>query len=221
MKKTNYLWSIMTIMFVAILSFGLTACGDDEKDDMLVGENDIVGPSEYPPQTLFEEPFISWGTYRSSVKSTMSSRGYELMTDKKDSNGEYYLQYKPKYKEYFSEYDFKSLKLNEVYIVIKRSVVQLDAVRNYLQNSMGYDYLTETTDNGYTYYYYQKPNTKTVAAAYNTTFSNEDMVFVEYFEYNPSARESDIDEEPTRDVIFEGSLSKPERNLAQRAFFKR
>lgn len=37
MKKKDYLWSLLTLVMVAMLSLGLSSCGDDDDDDVASG----------------------------------------------------------------------------------------------------------------------------------------------------------------------------------------
>jgi hypothetical protein len=41
MNKKNYLWSLLTIMMLAVLSVGFVSCGDDD-DDEITGGSELV-----------------------------------------------------------------------------------------------------------------------------------------------------------------------------------
>ena len=42
MKKKDYLWSLLTLVMLAMLSLGLSSCGDDDDDDDVTSGSELV-----------------------------------------------------------------------------------------------------------------------------------------------------------------------------------
>jgi len=211
MKKASYYWGLLTMVLVAALSVALVSCGDDDDDeaeDKYFGINDKGGGDT--PVMLFEEPFVSWGTYRTTAKSTIVGRGYEYWKDN-TYNGYYFQYYKGKYKEDQSVYVYTSYKLTDVYFYFVASTVSLSTLKNYLTGTLGYTYLsTGNYDTGEQYWCYQMPSQKSNVYVTTGTF-NDGTATVElyYFDPNADAREYTFDDEG----VTRGSgraLAKPE-----------
>lgn len=91
---------------------------------------------------LYEEPFIAWGTQRSSVISTMNTRGYTLYSNDALANGAP-LTYVGKYEEIMSIYAFNSaMKLEDIVFYFDASVVSVSEMDKYLKNK-SYEYMGE------------------------------------------------------------------------------
>lgn len=98
--------------------------------------------------TLFEAPYTNWSASPTLVKSTMSSRGYTLETDKTTSTGGY-LGYSGKYKEILSMYSFNSNnKLEQIDILLLASTATVSDTREYLTSELKYTYVNTTSSGG-------------------------------------------------------------------------
>ena len=91
--------------------------------------------------TYFEEPYITWGASKSTVKTNMSNRGYSILQESSQATDNYYIVYYGKYKELYSMYLFNSsIKLSQVGIIFNASDASVNDLRNYLTSSLGYTY---------------------------------------------------------------------------------
>ena len=132
--------------------------------------NEIIG------NQLFEEPYLSWGTARSNVASTMQERGYILYTEKNTASDRYYLCYNGKYEELTSLYYFDSNKrLEEVSIAFLKSNCSIDELMEYLSSTLSYTYIGTNTSK--TSYYFLTKDKKSYAIVGNM---GDDYVTISY-----------------------------------------
>ena len=53
MKKKDFYWSLLSIIMMALLSVGISACGDDEEDPTLTVDKQTVSFSQNLESLLF------------------------------------------------------------------------------------------------------------------------------------------------------------------------
>ena len=135
-------------------------------------------------KTLFEEPYVSWGTARSVVKSAMSNRGYNLQTESLNADDNYYLVYDRKYKEQYSMYLFdESLKLARCILPFQSSVVSVDEAREFLSSSMNYTFMG--TNSAKTQFFYLTQDKKSYAVVESMSTNNGGTITViRYMSYD-------------------------------------
>lgn len=132
---------------------------------------------------LYEEPYIVWGTARSTVKSKVSNMGYTLAGESTSASNGYYLAYKGKNKEIQNEYYFNSQQqLSEVDVIFLASDVSLDDARNYLASDMSYTF--KGTNSAKTQFFYLTPDGNSYAIAYNATIDNTIYTIVFYVSFD-------------------------------------
>lgn len=134
---------------------------------------------------LFEEPFITWGTQRTNVMSTMKTKGYTLYSNDATADSAP-LTYDGKYEEVMSIYRFNSsLRLNTIQFYFDAAKVSVSQMETYLQNNMSYEYMGQS--NGITLY--ASESTKSVVAVAKREVNSEiSVVIVEYID--PSTLQS-------------------------------
>lgn len=213
MKKTSYLFALMV---ATVLSLGFASCGDDDADDYAdeyeSGRNNGGNGGNGGQQTVyFEEPFISWGTYASSVKTTMKSHGYTFWKED-SSNGNLKYYFHGKYLEDQSYYLFTSRRLYRIYFLFEVEKATIQNIKQYLGSTLGYTDLGEDNFNdGTRFYLYETPNKKSWAFVYSGKFSDGSgmtaVLYVDPTSLNSSARQNDIDDDITRGAGL--GLAKP------------
>jgi hypothetical protein len=111
---------------------------------------------------LFDEPYLNWGASRSTVRSVVLNRGYELFNESNEASEDYYLMYNGKKKELFSVYEFNSrIELNNVRMFILDSVASINDIRSYLTSSLSYTFMG--TNSAKTQYFHLSPDGKSFA----------------------------------------------------------
>lgn len=87
MRSRKYLWNLLTLLMVAMLSVNLTACGDDDDDDTPTIVSPVVGSwkTSYYTSSFGADLYLgSDGTVRLSITNngkTSASKGtYETTT---------------------------------------------------------------------------------------------------------------------------------------------
>ena len=132
---------------------------------------------------LFEEPYITWGTARSTVKSAVTSLGYTLQAESTLGANNYYLVYKGKHKENLNMYLFDaSQNLSQVNVIFLASEVSLDDARDFLSSKLSYTFKGTNSSKGQ--HFYLTPDGKSYAVAYSTTINNVDYTYVVYVSYS-------------------------------------
>ena len=120
---------------------------------------------------LYEEPYIKWGTARSTVKNSVSSMGYSLWSESTQASNSYYLVYMPKHKEAYTQYLFNSSQtLEMVAVLFGSSVASVNDLRNYLSGSLSYTY--KGTDTAGDQFFYLTKDGKSYAVVRTTILSD-------------------------------------------------
>lgn len=131
-------------------------------------------------ETIFEEPYVVWGTSRTVVKSQMAELGYVLDQESNQASEYYLLIYGGKHKEMMTACFFDDQKcLDQVYQAFYASTVAIDEIRNYLTSNLLYEYFG--SNNANTQHYYLSKDGKTIAIVESDTLSNgQEVVYVTY-----------------------------------------
>lgn len=187
----QYLTSELGYIYVTSINGTDGYVSKDEKTVVLVSSQSVSGqdltvvtfadPNQVSDQTLFEAPYTVWGAARSTVKSTMSSRGYTLADESTSASDNYYLGYEGKYQELASMYMFDTnIKLSQVAVLLEQSVASVDEVGDYLTSELGYTYLSASGGSkGYVSSDYE-----TLVAVSTQTVSNQVITVVTFIDVN-------------------------------------
>lgn len=90
---------------------------------------------------FYEEPYTTWGTSRSIVRSTVLNSGYTIMAESSKSSDYYYLVLNPKNKEVYTEYLFdSSKKLARSSVYFDTSVASIDDLRTYVSSTLSHSF---------------------------------------------------------------------------------
>lgn len=135
---------------------------------------------------LYEEPFIPWGTARTTVKSLMAQSGYTLYSDNDSYTSNYALTYYGKYDEVISMYLFdSSRKLEQISFAFDASTTSLLDVKDYVENTLGYIYVQE---NSGTYYYITSDYSSYVVIEEESMGNGASAIYLAYI--NPGSSSS-------------------------------
>jgi|GEM_PF-1479147 len=117
---------------------------------------------------LYEEPYVTWGTARSTVKNAVKNLGYSLIGESTTASDYYYLMYLGKHKELYNLYIFdSSQKLDQVSVEFSGSSVSVTEARDYLTSKLSYTY--KGTNSAKTQFFHLSPDGKSYAVVYSYT----------------------------------------------------
>lgn len=71
--KTNILYKVMMLAMMAVVVMTFTACGGDDDEE--------IAPPVKPNGYTYVEPYLKWGSLKTDVKTSMTSSGWNLVTD--------------------------------------------------------------------------------------------------------------------------------------------
>lgn len=133
---------------------------------------------------LYEEPFVKWGTARSSVKNSVSGMGYTLWSESTIASNNYYLVYKPKNKEAYTQYLFDdSQKLAMAIVQFDSSVATINDLKDYVSGVLSCTFMG-TNSAGDQYFYLTKDG-QSYAIVRTATFTDgSQMPNVTYVSYS-------------------------------------
>lgn len=141
---------------------------------------------------LYEEPFVKWGTARSTVKTSVANMGYTLWTESTSASNNYYLAYYPKNKEAYTMYQFNSSqKLAMATIYFEISVATVNDLRNYLSGTLSYTF--KGTNAAGDQFFYLTKDSKSYAIVSTATASDGTVLpnvsYVSYDSVTTGARQ--------------------------------
>lgn len=138
---------------------------------------------EEPMPVLFDDPYLSWGTSRSDVRSYMQNNGYTLLEESLLASNGYSLIYDGRQKEVMSAYYFdSSRKLMQVNVVLLADVADKNDVGTFLKNNMNYLFIYTTSDG--TTDAFLSEDMATVAYVTPTTISSTEAIIVTFYDIN-------------------------------------
>lgn len=156
---------------------------------------------------LFEEPFVKWGTARSSVKTSVQSMGYTFWSESTIASNNYYLVYKPKNKEAYTQYLFdNSQTLIRATVFFDSSVATINDLRNYVSGTLSYTY--KGTNSAGDQFFYLTKDSNSYAIVRTSTFTDgtkmPNVTYVNYSSVSTGARKraSVIDSEEETEHIY-------------------
>lgn len=131
---------------------------------------------------LFEQPYLTWGATRSTVKSTMSSRGYTIMDEQTTADKGFSIVYSGKLKEAFSVYLFDaSQKLNLVEIILSASLANVSSVATFMEEELEW-ILVDTNSDGSVVLAHR--STMSAAVITSTSIGNNDVTEIQILDLN-------------------------------------
>lgn len=133
---------------------------------------------------LYEEPYVNWGAARGTVKSAVSGMGYTLWTESTLASNNYYLVYKPKNKEAYTQYLFdNSQTLEMIAVVFESSIASVNDLRTYLSGTLSYTY-KGTNPAGDQFFYLTKDGKSYAIVRLNKFSDGTQMPIVTYVSYS-------------------------------------
>lgn len=157
---------------------------------------------------LYEEPFVKWGTARNSVKNSVQGMGYTLWSESTIASNNYYLVYKPKNKEAYTQYLFdNSQTLARAIVFFDSTVATINDLRDYVSSTLSYTY--KGTNSAGDQFFYLTKDGKSYAIVRLTTFSDgtqmPNVVYVSYSSVSSGARQTTrgINRDGGAELIYE------------------
>lgn len=163
-------------------------------------------------ETLYEEPYIKWGTARSTVKNTVANMGYSLLSESEQASDYYYLAYSGKMKEDFCYYYFdSSKKLDQVNVVFYSNGYSVDDLRDYLSSGLSYTF--KGTNSAKTQFFYLTPDGKSYAVVTSGTFTDgtayTEVIYISYDAVSSNAPRRVRQGNMTFETIETRKITKP------------